>query len=355
MKSLAGLLIVPCLAIAGQISGTVSDLSGNPVPGAKVSSTSMSDVSNSAGAWFLERSTAVAARAGNTIRVSSNLALRGGRLWLALGGRTPDGKVVAGSLAHARFPEAAGRESSVAAVAETLTVFWKGKRLVQLPLSTDDTSGVDIQVDTAWSDDYGIPWNPRVSYGSLRDERDGHVYRTITVGKVRWMAENLNHGGSGLCVGRNDDSCRKYGRHGAAQCPQGWRLPTSADFKGLLDFAGGQEQVAGETLRSRTGWNAGANGSDQLGFRALPAGLFLRSAPCLTVIVPDGQPICTVKMEGFGKLAQFEMMPEPGVNTASRRYSAALFRPDELRPGFWYGYQSASEDLFSQRCVELAQ
>lgn len=61
-----------------------------------------------------------------------------------------------------------------------------------------------------------------VVFGEMVDERDGQVYRTITIdGKATWMAENLNYAylqptstldSSSWCYENEPDSCRKYGR-----------------------------------------------------------------------------------------------------------------------------------------------
>ncbi len=61
-----------------------------------------------------------------------------------------------------------------------------------------------------------------VVFGEMVDERDGQVYRTITIdGKATWMAENLNYAylqptstldSSSWCYENEPDSCAKYGR-----------------------------------------------------------------------------------------------------------------------------------------------
>jgi len=89
------------------------------------------------------------------------------------------------------------------------------------------------------------------------------------------MAENLNYAGTGnsWCYEDRKGNCRKYGRlydwNTAMQaCPAGWRLSTNADWRDLVEAAGGD--VAATKLKSRVpAWN----GTDELGFSALPGGM----------------------------------------------------------------------------------
>ncbi|MCL2281697.1 MAG: fibrobacter succinogenes major paralogous domain-containing protein [Fibromonadales bacterium] len=122
----------------------------------------------------------------------------------------------------------------------------------------------------------GSQFNPNVNYGSFTDSRDGKSYRTVKIGGRTWMAENLGYAnpayGASWCYGNNASYCTAYGRlydWGAAMsaCPDGWRLPSDADWYDLVQAAGGQD-IAAEKLKSQTGWN----GTDEFGFSALPGG-----------------------------------------------------------------------------------
>ena len=151
----------------------------------------------------------------------------------------------------------------------------------------------------------------------MTDERDGKVYRTVTIGKQTWMAENLNYYDStdlsvkkkSWCFGKKDNgdssTCDVAGRlytWAAAMdsagvwstngkgcgynrpcsstapvrgiCPEGWHLPTSYEFD-LLRIAVGTS-TSGKELKSTSGWDdydgESGNGTDSFGFSALPAG-----------------------------------------------------------------------------------
>ncbi|MBQ9225848.1 MAG: hypothetical protein IJ177_06620 [Fibrobacter sp.] len=151
--------------------------------------------------------------------------------------------------------------------------------------------------------------NPNISYGEITDSRDGQVYKTIDVGNYTWFAQNLNleynDGEGNSCPGSDPDSCAKYGRMytwaaamdtagvystqalecGAGKvcwlidpvqgvCPEGWHLPSNAEWRLLVEAAGG-ESTAAVALKSTKGWvwnSSNTSGTDDLGFSAIPNG-----------------------------------------------------------------------------------
>ena len=116
--------------------------------------------------------------------------------------------------------------------------------------------------------------------GSLKDIRDGQIYRTIQIGDQVWMAENLNYdniaSGKSYCYDDKPENCQKYGRlytwkDAVKACPIEWHLPTLTDWNTLLATVGGKDK-AGKVLKAANGWNKDGNGSDSWGFSAVPGG-----------------------------------------------------------------------------------
>ena len=161
------------------------------------------------------------------------------------------------------------------------------------------------------SDELPPPSSSSTSYntssivtGSLLDERDGQIYKTVLIGSQVWMAQNLNYASDfymSYCYGGLSSNCSKYGRlytWAAAMdslgafstnskgcgykttcmpsypvrgiCPSGWHLPDSTEWEKLFIVVAEDGQFA-NNLKSKTGWD-GFGGVDKYGFSALPAG-----------------------------------------------------------------------------------
>jgi len=118
-----------------------------------------------------------------------------------------------------------------------------------------------------------------VSYGTLVDSRDGQVYKTVVIGTQTWMAQNLNYKTENSYCYENDASnCTRYGRlyvwdTATTVCPNGWLLPSKAEWETLFSAVGGLSTVL-EVLKSTTGWDNNANGTDAFSFAAYPAGIY---------------------------------------------------------------------------------
>lgn len=142
---------------------------------------------------------------------------------------------------------------------------------------------------------------------------EGNVYKTVKIGDQVWMAENLkvtqyntedaipnvtnNDAWTALttdayCWANNDAASYKdlygalYNWHAVNTgnlCPEGWHVPTDAEFS-AMEIALGMDQAAanetgdrgtneGKKLKNTTGWDTEAgNGTNESGFTALPAG-----------------------------------------------------------------------------------
>ena len=155
----------------------------------------------------------------------------------------------------------------------------------------------------------------------------------MKIGDLTWMAENLNYETeTSACPDGDSRNCKRLGRlytwaEAKTVCPDGWRLPTKEDFEALV-VAQSRADLA---LKSRDGWFKKGNGSDALGFRALPAGY--RGA--------DG------KFNGIGGYAYFWSATEDAENRESNAFYLFLSFSSEAASINAF----AKEDYRSVRCV----
>jgi uncharacterized protein (TIGR02145 family) len=151
-------------------------------------------------------------------------------------------------------------------------------------------------------------FNQNLTYGTMTDQ-DGNEYKTITIGSQTWMAENLRttkyRDGSRIlgiadastwgdigdiregayCNYNNTrwaDSITANGRlynwfavsDSRSLAPEGWHIPTDAEWSQLYDYLGGEE-VAGSKLKEVgiNHWQSpNVDATNESGFTALPAG-----------------------------------------------------------------------------------
>jgi len=160
---------------------------------------------------------------------------------------------------------------------------------------TKDTLATTAKLDS-------VPWKQSIPYGSLVDSRDGHTYKTVTIGSQTWMAENINYKAAigsndsiGVCYNYSNDNCAKYGRmytwaevmaidtgynktiwNGNSNlhrgvCPSDWHVPSADEWKKLSDTILPVAK-SGSILKALNSWKNNMNGIDSVGFRALPSG-----------------------------------------------------------------------------------
>lgn len=118
-------------------------------------------------------------------------------------------------------------------------------------------------------------------YGSVTDNRDGLVYKTVKLACKWWMAENLKFDAEDSFEG-NHGRLYKWSALEEA-CPSGWHVSTVDEWQDLINRVH-KEFGNNAVLRSTTGWDVdssriddeewGGNvkGTDGLGFSVFPDG-----------------------------------------------------------------------------------
>ena len=168
------------------------------------------------------------------------------------------------------------------------------------------------------SDDYGTTRSDTLefmTYGTMTDDRDNTQYYTIQIGNQTWMAQNLKYAGNEVSFGEetsytepfyyyvnNDEAnTETYGylynwsaaMNGASSstanpsgvqgiCPNGWHLPSDAEWTQLTDYLGGiintGAMLAGQPVGQDQYWETSEMTQSvnfgKTGFNALPAGYY---------------------------------------------------------------------------------
>ena len=182
---------------------------------------------------------------------------------------------------------------------------------------------------------------------SFTDSRDGQSYNIVKIGNLTWMADNLNYATeASACPDGDSRNCKRLGRlytwaEAKTVCPDGWRLPTKADFEALVAAQSSSQSRAGLALKSSDGWFKKGNGTDEFGFNALPAGY--RSA----VLKADDGTIAGGKFDGIGGYAYFWSATEDSENPESNAFYLFLSVSSDAASLNAF----AKEDYRSVRCV----
>lgn len=130
---------------------------------------------------------------------------------------------------------------------------------------------------------------------------EGHTYNVVKIGNQCWMAENLRVANANSAVYKDEANNENlfgrlytwYAALGSASetalvdvhvsqdqnaakyvrgiCPQGWKIPTSADFQTLADYA---QEIAAIKSSNASHWLATELGTNTTGFDARGAGLY---------------------------------------------------------------------------------
>ena len=151
--------------------------------------------------------------------------------------------------------------------------------LYKIKAKNDNGSSAFSNYDSAWAITaiQPINYNSSATYSTFTDTRDGKIYKTIQIGTQIWFAQNLDYatnnssyyngvGAYGPFYGRlyiHDDAL--------LACPQGWHIPSQAEWMVLINYLGG-DNVAGRALKESgtSHWKSPNDANNNSGFTALP-------------------------------------------------------------------------------------
>ena len=153
--------------------------------------------------------------------------------------------------------------------------------------------------------DGGIAYGPELEFTTAGlEDIEGNVYSVVQIGTQLWMSENLktmkynddtdipleidNIAWVGLTTGaycwyQNDEAANKdiygalynwYAVETGNLCPDGWHIPTDAEWSALGSFLGGNSIAGGKMKATGTEyWSApNTDATNESGFAGLPGG-----------------------------------------------------------------------------------
>lgn len=125
------------------------------------------------------------------------------------------------------------------------------------------------------------------SAGTFKDARDGKSYAFVHIGALDWMRHNLAWTGSGCSYWNAPEMADVFGQYytweqAQTACPEGWRLPTDADWTALKEGAEAGKDIPGlagdlmanlyfNGIRMWEYWRE-VTVTDKLHFSAMPVG-----------------------------------------------------------------------------------
>ncbi len=192
---------------------------------------------------------------------------------------------------------------------------------------------------TAWTGEhcqvcngYGADCRP---YDAVTDI-EGHVYKTVVIGDLTWMAENMaatkNKAGESVTCLKKDgaDWQANYGclytfEEAKNICPAGWHLPIMDELVTLLDTVGNNDVSRAANLKSQS-WTGGL---DTYGFGALPAGYYYED-----------------DYHGLGGYAYFWSVISIAQNSEDRAYALSFESDATAVKDYW------QTNAFSVHCVK---
>ena len=195
--------------------------------------------------------------------------------------------------------QSSSEQSSSSSKGDTLSSGAESSSSSETDVSSSSVTLKEFPLESYTKDSFK---NPDIEYQTMTDERDGHVYRIVTIGTgdsaMTWMAENLNFSenttDSALSINLKSQTSCPFGkaescgilgrlytwtaamnisegykdsipsakkivpiRHHQGVCPDGWHVPTMDEYLSLYHRV--EEKLGlskqGLALKSKAGWD----------------------------------------------------------------------------------------------------